>query len=88
MRLATADDRIRLSDWTPPQAGVVPRVRIGKRWMNVLWIIPIVTAILIIGIAVCQELRTIPAVQEFIARYPGTPAFAPEVYSGFPWWLP
>ena len=87
LRLTTADDRIRLSDWTPPQAGVVPRVRIGKRWMNVLWIIPIMTAILIIGIAVCQELRTIPAVQEFIARYPGTPASAPAVYSGFPWWL-
>lgn len=87
MRLTTADDRIRLSDWTPPQAGVVPRVRIGKRWVNVLWIIPIVTAILIIGIAVCRELRTIPAVQEFIAQYPGTPASAPAVYSGFPWWL-
>ncbi|CAG9932067.1 molybdopterin-dependent oxidoreductase [Candidatus Nitrotoga arctica] len=87
MRLTTADDRIRLSDWTPPQAGVVPRLHIGKRWVNVLWIIPIVTAILIIGVAVCQGLRAIPAVQEFIARYPGTPASAPAVYSGFPWWL-
>jgi methionine sulfoxide reductase catalytic subunit len=87
MRLTTADDRIRLNDWIPPQAGVMPCVRIGKRWINVLWIIPIVIAILVIGVAICRELRTIPAVQEFIAQYPGTPASAPAVYSGFPWWL-
>ncbi|WP_198421363.1 hypothetical protein [Candidatus Nitrotoga sp. AM1P] len=60
MRLTTADDRIRLSDWTPPQAGVVPRLHIGKRWMNALWIVPIVTANLIVCVAVCQELRAIP----------------------------
>ena len=34
--LSAADDRLRLSEWLPPQEGVVPRVRIGRRWVNVL----------------------------------------------------
>lgn len=87
LRLTATDDRLRLSDWTPPQKGVMPRVRIGRNWINVLWIIPVAIGMMVIGITLCRELRTIPAVQEFIARYPGTPAATPAVLSGFPWWL-
>ena len=32
--LSPADDRVLLSDWLPPQIGVVPRIRIGKHWIN------------------------------------------------------
>ena len=35
--LTGADDRLRLNHWLPPQDGIVPRVRIGQRWVNVLW---------------------------------------------------
>ena len=37
--------------------------------------------------AVCQQLRTMPGVQEFIARYPGGTPSSAAVYSGFPLWL-
>src|SRR5208282_6867927 len=55
--LSHADDRVRLSHWTPPQSGVIPHVRIGKRWFNVFWAIPLGAAMLVIAIALGQELR-------------------------------
>jgi DMSO/TMAO reductase YedYZ molybdopterin-dependent catalytic subunit/thiosulfate reductase cytochrome b subunit len=84
---SAADDRLRLSEWLPPQEGVVPRIRIGRRWVNVLWALPLVVILLIIGIAVAQQLRTMPGVQAFIARYPGGTPSSSAVYSGFPFWL-
>lgn len=30
-QLTHADDRVRLSHWLPPQWGVAPRIRIGRR---------------------------------------------------------
>src|SRR5690242_17199124 len=39
--LTPADDRILLNHWLPPQEGIVPRVRIGRRWISVLWALPI-----------------------------------------------
>ena len=41
----------------------------------------------VLGIAVAQQLRTMPGVQEFIARYPGVTPSSEAVYSGFPLWL-
>jgi methionine sulfoxide reductase catalytic subunit len=87
MSLSSADDRLRLSRWLPPREGIVPHIRIGRRWINILWVMPLAFVVLIFGVAVAQELRTIPAVQEFLARYPGIPASAPAVHSGFPLWL-
>ena len=87
MSLSSADDRLRLSRWLPPREGIVPHIRIGRRWINILWVMPLAFVVLIFGVAVAQELRTIPAVQEFLARYPGVPASAPAVHSGFPLWL-
>jgi len=34
--LSAADDRVRLNERLPPQAGVVPKILIGRRWINVL----------------------------------------------------
>ncbi len=85
--LSGADDRIRMSKWLPPQEGVVPRIRIGRRWINVLWLIPLAAALLILGVAVAQQLRTMPGVQAFIAHYPGGTPVSRAVYSGFPLWL-
>jgi sulfoxide reductase catalytic subunit YedY len=85
-RLSHADDRLNLSEWLPPQWGEMPRIRFWKRWYNVLWIIPIGIAVLVIGVPVCQELRHIPAVRDFIARYPGQ-STEPIHYTGFPLWL-
>jgi DMSO/TMAO reductase YedYZ molybdopterin-dependent catalytic subunit/thiosulfate reductase cytochrome b subunit len=85
--LTPADDHVRLDHWLPPQTGVVPRIRIGQRWVNVLWAIPIVFVGLVLGVAIAQALRELPAVQDFVTRYPGVPASVQPVTSGFPIWL-
>lgn len=87
MRLAGADDRVRLNAWLPPRAGVVPRIRIGQRWINTLWILPLGFASLVLAVATAQALRELPAVQAFLVRYPGVPASAAAVTTGFPAWL-
>jgi len=87
MSLTAADDRVRLNEWLPPQSGVIPRVRIGKRWINILWALPLAFAVLVLAVAVAQGLRELTAVQGFLARYPGVPASAVAVTTGFPAWL-
>ncbi len=86
-RLTGADDRLRMSDWLPPQWGIVPRIRIGSRWVSTLWALPIGSAALIVLIAVAQSLRELPGVKTFIEHHPGIAQAAPSVDSGFPWWL-
>lgn len=85
--LSSADDRIVLSHWLPPREGIIPHIRIGKRWINVLWIIPIGAVGLVLLIALAQSLRELPGIQSFIKDYPGISQAAPSVDSGFPWWL-
>ena len=85
-KLKHADDRIRLADWLPPQWGVIPHIRLGKRWLNVFWLLPVGFMLLLIGAAVAQELRQIPAVQAYMERYPGYTVM-PVGYHGFPLWL-
>jgi methionine sulfoxide reductase catalytic subunit len=85
--LTGADDRLRLNHWLPPQEGIVPRVRIGKRWVNVLWALPIGVTALIVLIAIAQSLRELPSVKAFIKQHPGIAQAAPSVDTGFPWWL-
>ena len=85
--LSPADDRVRMNDWLPPQAGVVPRIRIGRRWINVLWTLPLGFLLLVMAIAAAHAIRELPAVQGFIVRYPGTPPSAPAVEAGLPAWV-
>ncbi len=84
--LSNAEDHVRLNTWMPPQMGTIPHIRIGRRWINVLWIIPLIIVLLIPTITVAQQLRTMPGVHEFIARYPGDTS-SRTVNSGFPLWL-
>ena len=85
--LTAADDRVRLNHWMPPQSGIVPLIRFRTRWYSVLWALPIAFVLLIVGVAVAQALRQVPEVQAFLVRYPGAPADARVVISGFPLWL-
>src|SRR5215472_7996055 len=88
--LSSAADRVDVAERRrriPPVRARVPEVRIGKRWVNILWLLPIGAVGLLIGIAVCQQLRTYTAVQNFIKTYPGTGSFQPAVTTGFPLWL-
>jgi len=86
-QLTSADGRVHLSRWAPPQSGIAPHLRVGKRWFNILWLIPVGAVLLVAGIVISQQLRQIPAVEQFIALYPGTLSSAPAVNSGFPVWL-
>ena len=65
----------------------MPKIRIGRRWFNVLWALPIGFVLAVIGVAVAQALRELPAVQDFLVRYPGVPPSARAVTDGFPAWL-
>src|SRR5579872_1892837 len=85
--LGGAGDRVLLNDRLPPQVGVVPKIRIGRHWINVLWALPIGFVLGVIGVAVAQGLRELPTVQDFLMRYPGVPASAVAVSAGFPAWL-
>lgn len=72
----------------PAQYGVAPRVRIGRsKWFNLLWLIPIGLLLLIVGIAVAKGIRELPAVQDFMHRYPGTSELPDNAPVGFPAWL-
>ena len=59
----------------------------GRRWVSILWALPIGAAALVLVIALAQSLREFPSVQAFIKEYPGIAQAAPSVDSGFPWWL-
>src|SRR5512140_2115058 len=85
--LSAADDRIVMSEWLPPQEGIVPRIRAGRRWISILWALPIGAAGLVLVVALAQSLRELHAVQAFIKEYPGIAQSAHSVDSGFPWWL-
>ena len=52
--LSPADDRVLLNDWLPPQVGVVPKIRIGRRWINVLWALPLGFVLAVIGVVCCS----------------------------------
>ena len=85
--LTDADDRLRLDHWMAPQPGIVPRIRIGRHWVSVLWALPISAAGLLCLIALAQGLRALPEVSAFIQHHPGIAQAAPSVDTGFPWWL-
>jgi hypothetical protein len=65
VHLSDADDRIRPNHWMPPQQGIAPRIRIGRRWFNTLWVLPIGTAALLCLITLAQSLRELPGVAAF-----------------------
>ena len=85
--LSPADDRVLLSNWLPPKVGVVPKIRIGQRWISVLWALPVGFLLAVMGVAVAQALRELPALEDFLVRYPGAPLSARAVNAGFPAWL-
>lgn len=90
--LTRGEDRITYGEWAggiPPRHAIAPRFRIGRdRWFNIMWLLPIGVVLALVGVAVAQWLRTLPAVQDFITTYPGV-AITPqaEANAGIPWWV-
>jgi uncharacterized membrane protein len=88
-QLTVGEDAVDVTKWFPESYGIPPRVRVGRnRWFNLLWLLPIGFVVLISAVAVAQGLRTIPSVEDFIARYPGTIVSAEARENpGFPVWV-
>ena len=80
-----------LKDWAggiPQEQARVPAFRVGRRWLNTLWLIPISVAGLLVAVALAQQLRQYGWMQSFLDTYPGTSTtYAAPVTSGFPAWL-
>jgi methionine sulfoxide reductase catalytic subunit len=69
----------------PSDTAIFPRLRVGSRWLNLLWLVPLAAVALLILWGVTSWLRTLPSVQDFIAQYPGTVLTVEP--QGFPAWL-
>ncbi|HXZ84327.1 MAG TPA: molybdopterin-dependent oxidoreductase [Myxococcota bacterium] len=89
-QLTRGEDVVHPETWAgsiPAAFGIAPRLRIGaKRWLNLLWLLPIGWGLLLLGVAAAQELRALPAVAQFVLRHPGT-GFATPFASPLPGWL-
>ena len=86
------DRRVDIAHWaggiSQEQKARVPAIRIRRRWINSLWLVPIGAAGILVAVALAQQLRQYGWMQNFIDTYPGTsPTYAPPVTSGFPAWL-
>jgi len=91
-QLTTGEDVVDPTTWAgsiPKAHGIAPRVRVGRsRWFNLLWLLPIGFVVLIVAVAAAQGLRSIPSVQRFIERYPGTvEPTGSERNAGLPLWV-
>jgi DMSO/TMAO reductase YedYZ molybdopterin-dependent catalytic subunit/thiosulfate reductase cytochrome b subunit len=93
-QLTRGPDRVIGKEWAggmPDVKATLPQLRLGSRWYSFRQTLGFVAvagaACLGGGILLARYLRTIPAVQTFIAHHPGTGAFSPAVTSGFPVWL-
>jgi thiosulfate reductase cytochrome b subunit len=89
-RLSKGENVVDPEDWAgslPAVYGTAPRIRIGRdRWLNLVWLLPLGYLVLLVAVAIAQGLRNMPAVQRFIARYPGT-IVSPDTHPGVPWWV-
>ncbi|MDQ0834591.1 sulfoxide reductase catalytic subunit YedY [Streptomyces achromogenes] len=89
--LTRGDDVVDVATWAgsvPAASGVAPRVRLGSRWFNLLWLLPIGFVGLLGCVAAAKGLRDMPSVQRFITEYPGIdPRADPDgAYLGVPSW--
>lgn len=84
--IAKSHERVMPEKWAPPRNGIIPQLRLGKYWFNVLWLLPIGAVGLVLAIAVGRELRALPMVSDFIRQFPGHSSNAVS-YSGFPLWV-
>ncbi|WP_211258923.1 molybdopterin-dependent oxidoreductase [Spirillospora albida] len=87
-RLSRGGDAVDLEKWSgslPAASGIAPRIRVGRnKWFNLLWLVPIGWALLLVAVAVAQELREHMA--GFIERHPGTLPVSAAAEPGMPWW--
>jgi len=93
-QLKSARDRVDLKEFAggmPQEMATLPQLRIGQTWWTTPQILKgLLPAALLGGIGsifLARWLRTLPWIQEFILKFPGTGDFAIPVTEGFPLWL-
>lgn len=64
-----------------------PKRADGSRWRRLLWVIPAALLVLVAVVLLARWLRDLPAVQEWIAQYPGTTELPEGAPVGIPAWL-
>jgi methionine sulfoxide reductase catalytic subunit len=87
--LTRGDDVVDVATWAgsvPAATGVAPRVRLGSRWFNLLWLLPLGFVLLLVAVAVAKGLRQMPVIAECIVRYPGTASTDVPDAVGIPVW--
>ena len=56
-------------------------------WRTLIWLVPAVLGVLVVAVLAAIGLRQLPAVQDFIAQYPGSADLPEGAPVGFPAWL-
>lgn len=59
----------------------------ASKWFKLIWIVPLGLAMLLTVVLATQWLRQFPAVQSFVASYPGTSGLPERTPIGMPAWL-
>ncbi len=88
--LTRGEESVNPATWAgsvPIAQGIAPRLRVGQKWFNLLWLLPIGFLALIVAVAAAKGLRGTPAIERFIARYPGTIKPGAGVVTGTPLWV-
>lgn len=83
-------ERVRIGRWAggiADEPASIPSIRVGRRWISSLWLVPLTLAGLAVGVAIAQHLRQYEWMHDFIARYPGTAATRGPIEPGLPAWL-
>ncbi|MFM8654417.1 MAG: oxidoreductase, partial [Verrucomicrobiota bacterium] len=93
-QLKSARDRVDVKEFAggmPQEMATLPQIRIGHTWLTTPQILKgLLPAALLGGIGsifLAHWLRTLPWIQDFILKFPGTGDFAIPVTEGFPLWL-
>lgn len=64
--LTRGEDAVDVATWAgsvPAVTGVAPRIRLGRKWFNLLWLLPIGLVVLLRLVAAAKGLRNMPSVQ-------------------------
>ncbi|MCC6350866.1 MAG: molybdopterin-dependent oxidoreductase [Candidatus Eisenbacteria bacterium] len=89
-RLIKGEDVVDSKTWAgsiPTAFGIAPHLRFGaSRWFNLVWLLPLGWVLLLLGVAMAQYLRGIPAVEAFVQSHPGA-GFATTFAAPMPAWL-
>jgi DMSO/TMAO reductase YedYZ molybdopterin-dependent catalytic subunit/thiosulfate reductase cytochrome b subunit len=89
-RYDVSAERIRLGEWAggiADEPARVPTIRIGRRWISTLWLVPLAIAGLMVAVAIAQHLRHYEWMREFVLDYPGPVVPRGPIEPGIPAWL-